>query len=59
LLSHISTSDLLIVAFLISLILIVVVAAYLDFGTLKSLRIELGSRPSREQLLMRSRSKIL
>jgi len=58
-LSHISTADLLIAAFLTSLVLIVVVAAYFDLGTLKSLRIETGLRPSREEFLTRSRSKIL
>ena len=58
-LSHISTPDLLIAAFLTSLVLIVIVAAYLDLRPLKTLRIESESRPSNEEFLTRSRTKTL
>jgi hypothetical protein len=58
-LHHISTADLLVAAFLTSLVLIVIVAAYLDFRSPKTFRSETGFRPSRDEFLTRSRTKTL
>jgi hypothetical protein len=58
-LHHISTSDFLVAAFLTSLVIIVIIAAYLDFRPLKTFRGDSPSRPSNEDFLTRSRSRIL
>ncbi len=58
-LHHISTPDLLVAAFLTILVLIVIVAAYLDLRSLRALRVDTGLRPSREEFLTRSRTRTL
>ena len=52
-----SNSDLIVWGLLLVIALIVAAAAYLDFGTLKSFRINVGSRISREDFIERTRSK--
>jgi hypothetical protein len=57
LLNQISDVDLIVWALLAVVALILAAAAYLDFGSLKSFRIEPEARRSREEYLARSRSK--